>query len=132
MSPGEDNLAEIAAAERALIFKPIEERLHSLKDSKNLGLSLAFEKNTQSNKNDAVTIRTGSLIISVRAFVSKNPVNGEVINTVPISVSIWKDQDFQLNEGCETPQEKAFNNRNFSNYEDALVYVFQEIDTNTN
>ena len=132
MSPGEDNLAEIAAAERALIFKPIEERLDSLKDSKSLSLSLVFEKNTLSNKNDAVTIRTGSLIISVRAFVSKNPVNGKVINTVPISVSIWKDQDFQLNEGCETPQEKAFNNRNFSNYEDALVYVFQEIDTNTN
>ena len=131
MSSGEDNLAEIAAAERALIFKPIEERLDSLKDSKSLSLSLVFEKNTLSNKNDAVTIRTGPLIISVRAFVSKNPVNGKVINTVPISVSIWKDQDFQLNEGCETPQEKAFNTRDYSSYEDALSYVLEEIENSS-
>jgi hypothetical protein len=68
MNSSEDNLAVVAAAERALIFKPIEEKLLSLKNNKSLGLS--FEKNTISNKNDAVTINTGTLKISVRAFVS--------------------------------------------------------------
>jgi len=130
MSSSTNNLATIAAEERALIFKPIEEKLLSLKNNKSLGLS--FEKNTISNKNDAVTINTGALRISVRAFVSKNPNTGAVINSSPINVAIWKDQDFKLNEGCETPQEKAFNTRDFSSYEDALSYVFKEIDTNTN
>jgi len=78
MSSSENNLAIVAAAERALIFKPIEEKLLSLKNNKSLGLS--FEKNTISNKNDAVTINTGALRISVRAFVSKNPNTGAVIN----------------------------------------------------
>ena len=66
-------------------------------------------------------------MVKIGAFVSKNPVNGEIINAMPISVSIWKDQDFILNEGCETPIEKAFNNRDFSNHNDALDYVFKEI-----
>jgi len=126
MSSSTNNLATIAAEERAFIFKPIEEKLLSLKNNKSLDLS--FEKNSISNKNDAVTINTGALRISVRAFVSKNPNTGAVINTSPISVAIWKDQDFQLNEGCETPQEKAFNTRDFSSYEDALSFVFKEIE----
>ena len=126
MSSSTNNLATIAAEERAFIFKPIEEELLSLKNNKSLDLS--FEKNSISNKNDAVTINTGALRISVRAFVSKNPNTGAVINTSPISVAIWKDQDFQLNEGCETPQEKAFNTRDFSSYEDALSFVFKEIE----
>ena len=126
MSSSENNLAIVAAAERASIFKPIEDRLLALQNNKRLGLS--FEKNTISNKNDSVTINTGALKISVRAFVSKHPNTGAVINPSPISVAIWKDQDFQLNEGCETPQEKAFNTRDFSSYEDALSYVFKEIE----
>ena len=126
MSSSENNLAIVAAAERASIFKPIEDRLLSLQNDKRLGLS--FEKNTISNKNDSVTINTGALKISVRAFVSKHPNTGAVINPLPISVAIWKEQDFQLNEGCETPQEKAFNTRDFSCYDDALSYVFKEIE----
>ena len=126
MSSSTNNLATIAAEERAFTFKPIEEKLLSLKNNNSLGLS--FEKNTISNKNDAVTINTGALRISLRAFVAKNPHTGAVINTSPISVAIWKDQDFQLNEGCETPQEKAFNTRDFSSHEDALSYVFKEIE----
>ena len=129
MSSSENNLAIVAAAERASIFKPIEDRLLSLQNDKRLGLS--FEKNTISNKNDSVTINTGALRISVRAFVSKNPNTGAVINPSPISVAIWKDQDFQLNEGCETPQEKAFNTRDFSNYDEALSYVFKEIESSS-
>ena len=126
MSSSENNLSIVAASERASMFKPIEDRLLSLQNDKRLGLS--FEKNTISNKNDSVTINTGALKISVRAFVSKHPNTGAVINPLPISVAIWKEQDFQLNEGCETPQEKAFNTRDFSSYDDALSYVFKEIE----
>ena len=129
MSSSTNNLATIAAEERAFTFKPIEEKLLSLKNNKSLGLS--FEKNTISNKNDAVTINIGALRISIRAFVSKNPNTGKVINASPISVAIWKDQDFQLNEGCETPQEKAFNTRDYSSYEDALSYVLEEIENSS-
>ena len=128
MISDEGNLAEIAAEERAFTFKPIEERLYALKDNSLPGLSIEFEKNILSNQNDSVVITIGKLRISIRAFVSKNPNTGKVINASPISVAIWKDQDFQLNEGCETPQEKAFNTRDYSSYEDALSYVLKEIE----
>jgi len=126
--------AVLVSEERAKLFAPIQDKLKILISKQNSRLQVEFENNQNSQKNDGVIIQSGQFNISIRALVATNPLNGKIINETPFSVSIWRRQNFDLeelqgfeNEGCETPSEKAFLNKDFASAEEALKFALAQL-----
>ena len=97
------NPAEVAAKQKcdlfALIFQEIEHNPLLLNEN----LEMILEANPVNNKPEATLVKIGPFRASIRTYVAKHPVSGELINNLPIMVSSWRDNSFHLKEGCETP-----------------------------
>ena len=126
--------AVLVSEEKAKLFAPIQDQLKILMSKPNPLLQVEFENNQNSQRNDGVIIQSGPFNISIRALVATNPLNGKIINETPFAVSIWRRQKFDLeklqgfeNEGCETPSEKAFLNKDFASAEEALKFALAQI-----
>ena len=137
MKNSEQDPAILVSEERAKLFAPIEDRLNVLILKSDLQLQIKFENNENSQKNDGAIIQSGPFNISIRALVATNPLNGKTINETPFTVSIWRRQKFDLeklqgfkNEGCETPSESVFLNKDFSSAEEALEFTLAQIARN--
>ena len=130
----EQDPAVLVSEARAELFAPIQDKLKTLMSKPNSQLQVKFENNQNSQKNDGAIIQAGPFNISIRALVATNPLNGKTINQTPFPVSIWKQQPFDLetlqgfkNEGCETPSESVFLNKDFSSAEEALEFTLAQI-----
>ena len=126
--------AVLVSEERARLFVPIQRRLEFLISESNVPPKIEFENNSISQKNDGAIIQSGSFNISIRALVATNPLNGKIINETPFAVSIWRRQEFDLEtlqgfkkEGCETPSESAFLNKDFASSEEALEFTLAQL-----
>ena len=126
--------AVLVSEERAKLFAPIQDRLELLISESNTSPKIEFENNSISQKNDGAIIQSGPFNISIRALVATNPLNGKIINETPFSVSVWRRQKFDLEklqgfakEGCETPSESAFLNKDFASAEEALEFALAQI-----
>ena len=126
--------AVLVSEERAKLFAPIQDRLKLLISESNTPPKIEFEKNSISQKNDGAIIQSGPFNISIRALVATNPLNGKIINETPFSVSVWRRQKFDLEklqgfakDGCETPSESAFLNKDFASAEEALEFALAQI-----
>ena len=126
--------AVLVSEERAKLFAPIQDKLKILMSKSNTLLQIEFENNSISQKNDGAIIQSGPFNISIRALVATNPLNGKIINETPFSVSVWRRQKFDLEklqgfakEGCETPSESAFLNKDFASAEEALQFALAQL-----
>ena len=126
--------AVLVSEERAKLFAPIQDRLELLISESNTSPKIEFENNSISQKNDGAIIQSGPFNISIRALVATNPLNGKIINETPFSVSVWRRQKFDLEklqgfakEGCETPSESAFLNKDFASAEEALEFALAQL-----
>ena len=126
--------AVLVSEERARLFVPIQRGLEFLISESNVPPKIEFENNSISQKNDGAIIQSGSFNISIRALVATNPLNGKIINETPFAVSIWRRQEFDLEtlqgfekEGCETPSESAFLNKDFASSEEALEFTLAQL-----
>ena len=126
--------AVLVSEERAKLFAPIQDKLKILVSESNTPPKIEFENNSISQKNDGAIIQSGPFNISIRALVATNPLNGKIINETPFSVSVWRRQKFDLEklqgfakEGCETPSESAFLNKDFASAEEALQFALAQI-----
>ena len=126
--------AVLVSEERAKLFAPIQDRLELLISESNTPPKIEFENNSISQKNDGAIIQSGPFNISIRALVATNPLNGKIINETPFSVSVWRRQKFDLEtlqgfakEGCETPSESAYLNKDFASAEEALQFALAQI-----
>ncbi len=126
--------AVLVSEERAKLFAPIQDRLELLISESNTPPKIEFENNSISQKNDGAIIQSGPFNISIRALVATNPLNGKTINETPFSVSVWRRQKFDLEklqgfakEGCETPSESAFLNKDFASAEEALEFALAQL-----
>ena len=126
--------AVLVSEERAKLFAPIQDRLELLISESDTPPKIEFENNSISQKNDGAIIQSGPFNISIRALVATNPLNGKIINETPFSVSVWRRQKFDLEklqgfakEGCETPSESAFLNKDFASAEEALEFALAQL-----
>ena len=126
--------AVLVSEERAKLFAPIQDRLELLISESNSPPKIEFENNSISQKNDGAIVQSGPFNIAIRALVATNPLNGKIINETPFSVSVWRRQKFDLEklqgfakEGCETPSESAFLNKDFASAEEALQFALAQI-----
>ena len=126
--------AVLVSEERAKLFAPIQDKLKILMSKSNTLLQIEFETRQKSQKNDGAIIQSGPFNISIRALVATNPLSGKIINETPFSVSVWRRQKFDLEklqgfvkEGCETPSESAFLNKDFASAEEALEFALAQI-----
>ena len=126
--------AVLVSEERARLFDPSQDRLELLISKPNTLLQMEFETNQNSQKNDGAIIQSGPFNISIRALVATNPLNGKIINETPFSVSVWRRQKFDLEklqgfakEGCGTPSESAFLNKDFASAEEALQFALAQL-----
>ena len=126
--------AVLVSEERASLFAPIQGRLELLISESNTPPKIEFENNSISQKNDGAIIQSGPFNIAIRALVATNPLNGKIINETPFSVSVWRRQKFDLEklqgfakEGCETPSESAFLNKDFASAEEALQFALAQL-----
>ena len=126
--------AVLVSEERAKLFAPIQDRLELLISESNTPSKIEFENSSISQKNDGAIIQSGPFNISIRALVATNPLNGKIINETPFSVSVWRRQKFDLEtlqgfekEGCETPSESAFLNKDFASAEEALQFALAQL-----
>ena len=120
--------AEIAAYHKcdlfALIFQEIEHNPLLLNEN----LEMILEANPVNNKPEATLVKIGPFRASIRTYVAKHPVSGELINNLPIMVSSWRDNSFHLKEGCETPPIEKLNNKAFVNVEDSAKFFLSQIE----
>ena len=126
--------AVLVSEERAKLFAPFQDRLELLISESNTPPKIEFENNSISQKNDGAIVQSGPFNIAIRALVATNPLNGKIINETPFSVSVWRRQKFDLEklqgfakEGCETPSESAFLNKDFASAEEALQFALAQL-----
>ena len=126
--------AVLVSEERARLFAPIQDRLELLISESNTPPKIEFENNSISRKNDGAIVQSGPFNIAIRALVATNPLNGKIINETPFSVSVWRRQKFDLEklqgfakEGCETPSESAFLNKDFASAKEALQFALAQL-----
>jgi hypothetical protein len=89
---------------------------------------MVLEDNPVSNKPEATIVKAGSFRASIRTYVAKHPVSGEIINNLPIMISSWREDSFHLKEGCETPPIEKLNNKAFENVEDSVKFFLSQIE----
>ena len=122
------NPAEVAAKQKcdlfALIFQEIEHNPLLLNEN----LEMILEANPVNNKPEATLVKIGPFRASIRTYVAKHPVSGELINNLPIMVSSWRDNSFHLKEGCETPPIEKLNNKAFENVEASAKFFLSQVE----
>jgi len=120
--------AVIAANEKCDLFTKIDQQITRSTIFSNSNINVSFEKNPVINKPEAVLVKVSDDLISIRAQVQTNPISGEVINDQPIVVSTWKDDSFNLQEGCETPSDEEVISRAFNLVDEAVGYFLTNIE----
>ena len=119
---------QVAANEKCDLFAQIKQQININKILSNDNIEISFEKNLILNKPEAVLVKVSDDLISIRAQVRTNPISGEVINDQPIVVSTWKDDSFNLQEGCETPSDEEVVSRAFNSVDEAVGYFLTNIE----
>ena len=114
--------AAVVANEKCDLFAQIDLQLRSSKILSNSDVNISFEENPIIKKPEAALAKAFDHLISIRAQVRTNPISGEVINDQPIIVSAWKNDSFNLQEGCETPSDQEVITKAFSSVKEAVNY----------
>ncbi len=120
--------AEIAANQKCDLFALIFQQIKHNPLLLNENLEMVLEDNPVSNKPEATIVKVGSFRASIRTYVAKHPVSGEIINNSPIMISSWRENSFHLKEGCETPPIEKLNNKAFENVEDSVKFFLSQIE----
>jgi hypothetical protein len=120
--------AEIAANQKCDLFALIFQQIKHNPLLLNENLEIVLEDNPVSNKPEATIVKAGSFRASIRTYVAKHPVSGEIINNLPIMISSWREDSFHLKEGCETPPIEKLNNKAFENVEDSVKFFLSQIE----
>ena len=120
--------AEIAANQKCDLFALIFQQIKHNPLLLNENLEMVLEDNPVSNKPEATIVKAGSFRASIRTYVAKHPVSGEIINNLPIMISSWRENSFHLKEGCETPPIEKLNNKAFKNVEDSVKFFLSQIE----
>ena len=119
--------AAVVANEKCDLFAQIALQLRSSKILSNSDVNISFEENTIIKKPEAALAKAFDHLISIRAQVRTNPISGEVINDQPIIVSAWKNDSFNLQEGCETPSDQEVITKAFSSVKEAVNYFLKNL-----
>jgi len=120
--------AVIAANEKCDLFTKIDQQIKRSSIFSSNNINVSFEKNPIINKPEAVLVKVSDDLISIRAQVRTNPISGAIINDEPIVVSVWKDDSFNLQEGCETPSDEEVISRAFNLVDEAVGYFLTNIE----
>jgi hypothetical protein len=120
--------AEIAANQKCDLFALIFQQIKHNPLLLNENLEMVLEDNPVSNKPEATIVKAGLFRASIRTYVAKHPVSGEIINNLPIMISSWRENSFHLKEGCETPPIEKLNNKAFKNVEDSVKFFLSQIE----
>ena len=119
----------VVANEKCDLFAQIDLQLRSSKILSNSDVNISFEENPIIRKPEAALAKAFDHLISIRAQVRTNPISGEVINDQPIIVSAWKNDSFNLQEGCETPSDQEVITKAFSSVKEAVNYFLKNLNT---
>ena len=119
--------AAVVANEKCDLFAQIDLQLRSSKILSNSDVNISFEENPIIKKPEAALAKVFDHLISIRAQVRTNPISGEVINDQPIIVSVWKNDSFNLQEGCETPSDQEVITKAFSSVKEAVNYFLKNL-----
>ena len=119
--------AVVVANEKCDLFTQIDLQLRSSKILSNSDVNISFEENPIIKKPEAALAKAFDHLVSIRAQVRTNPISGEVINNQPIIVSAWKNDSFNLQEGCETPSDQEVITKAFSSAKEAVNYFLKNI-----
>ena len=119
--------AAIVANEKCDLFEQIDLQLRTSKILSNSDVNMSFEENPIIKKPEAALAKAFDHLVSIRAQVRTNPISGEVINDQPIVVSAWKNDSFNLQEGCETPSDQEVITKAFSSVKEAVNYFLKNI-----
>tara|TARA_A100001037_G_scaffold81408_1_gene73439 strand:- start:142 stop:549 length:408 start_codon:yes stop_codon:yes gene_type:complete len=119
--------ATVVANEKCDLFAQIDLQLRSSKILSNSDVNISFEENPIIKKPEAALAKAFDHLISIRAQVRTNPISGEVINDQPIIVSAWKNDSFNLQEGCETPSDQEVITKAFSSVKEAVNYFLKNL-----
>ena len=119
--------AAVVANEKCDLFTRIDLQLRASKILSNSDVNISFEENPIIKKPEAALAKAFDHLISIRAQVRTNPISGEVINDQPIIVSAWKNNSFNLQEGCETPSDQEVITKAFSSVKEAVNYFLKNI-----
>ena len=119
--------AAVVANEKCDLFAQIDLQLRSSKILSNSDVNISFEENPIIKKPEAALANAFDHLISIRAQVRTNPISGEVINDQPIIVSAWKNDSFNLQEGCETPSDQEVTTKAFSSVKEAVNYFLKNL-----
>ena len=120
--------AEVAANQKCDLFALIFQEIEHNPLLQNENLEMVLEDNPVSNKPEATLVKVGSFRASIRTYVAKHPVSGEVINNLPIIVSSWRENSFHLKEGCETPPTEKLNNQAFDSVESSAKFFLSQVE----
>ena len=119
--------ATVVANEKCDLFAQIDLQLRSSKILSNSDVNISYEENPIIKKPEAALANAFDHLISIRAQVRTNPISGEVINDQPIIVSAWKNDSFNLQEGCETPSDQEVISKAFSSVKEAVNYFLKNL-----
>ena len=119
--------AAVVANEKCDLFAQIDLQLRSNKILSNSDVNISFEENPIIKKPEAALAKAFDHLISIRAQVRTNPISGEVINDQPIIVLAWKNDSFNLQEGCETPSDQEVITKAFSSVKEAVNYFLKNL-----
>ena len=119
--------ATVVANEKCDLFTRIDLQLRASKILSNSDVNISFEENPIIKKPEAALAKAFDHLVSIRAQVRTNPISGEVINDQPIIVSAWKNNSFNLQEGCETPSDQEVITKAFSSVKEAVNYFLKNI-----
>ena len=120
--------ATVVANEKCDLFAQIDLAIRSSKILSNSNVNMSFEQNPICKKPEAVLAKVFDHLVSIRAQVRTNPISGEVINDQPIIVSAWKNDSFNLQEGCETPSDQEVITKAFNSVNESVNYFLRKLD----
>ena len=120
--------AAVVANEKCDLFTRIDLQLRASKILSNSDVNISFEENPIIKKPEAALAKACDHLVSIRAQVRTNPISGEVINDQPIIVSAWKNNSFNLQEGCETPSDQEVITKAFSSVNESVNYFLRKLD----
>ena len=124
--------AAVVANEKCDLFAQIDLQLRSSKILSNSDVHMSFEENPIIKKPEAALAKAFDHLVSIRAQVRTNPISGEIINDQPIIVSAWKNDSFNLQEGCETPSDQEVITKAFSSANEAGNYILKNLNVALN
>ena len=119
--------AAVVANEKCDLFTRIDLQLRASKILSNSDVNISYEENPIIKKPEAALAKAFDHLVSIRAQVRTNPISGEVINDQPIIVSAWKNNSFNLQEGCETPSDQEVITKAFSSVKEAVNYFLKNL-----